>query len=75
MRRTMAVAAAMFALVAAACSSGGDSSSSAVDTTTHDPVTLTITGEWTGVECDKWKEIFPAFTEATPGRRSSRSAT
>ena len=66
MRRTMAVAAAMFALVAAACSSGGDSSSSAVDTTTHDPVTLTITGEWTGVECDKWKEIFPAFTEAYP---------
>ncbi|HLB39854.1 MAG TPA: extracellular solute-binding protein [Actinomycetota bacterium] len=67
MRRTLIALAAALAVVAAACSSdGGSSSASAVDTASHDPVTLTITGEWTGEECDKWKEIFPAFTEAYP---------
>ena len=67
MRRIMAVAVAMFAVVAAACSSGGGtSSSSALNTASHDPVELTITGEWTGVECDKWKEIFPPFEQAYP---------
>jgi len=67
MRRLPAIAVAVFVLAMAACSSGGDSSSaSAVDTTSHAPVTLTITGEWTGEECAKWKEIFPAFTEQYP---------
>ena len=75
MRRILAVAVAMFAVAAAACSSGGESSSSAVETTTHEPITLTITGEWTGVECDKWKEIFPAFTEAYPWATVDPSAT
>jgi len=70
MRRMMAVAVAVavLAMVAAACSSGGGdtSSASAVNTASHDPVTLTITGEWAGEECAKWKEIFPAFTEVYP---------
>jgi multiple sugar transport system substrate-binding protein len=67
MRRLLAIAAAILILAMAACSSGGDSSSvSAVDTASHDPVTLTITGEWAGEECTKWKEIFPAFTEQYP---------
>ncbi len=67
MRRTLGVAVAVFALVAAACSSGGDSSSaSAVDTTSHAPTTLKITGEWTGEECTKWQSIFPAFEQAYP---------
>ncbi len=67
MRRMVAIAAAMLVVVGAACSSGSDSSTaSAVNTASHEPVTLSITGEWTGVECAKWKEIFPAFTEAYP---------
>jgi multiple sugar transport system substrate-binding protein len=67
MRRVLAIAAAIVVVAVAGCSSGDDSSSaSAVDTASHEPVTLTITGEWTGVECTKWKEIFPAFTEVYP---------
>jgi len=68
MRRIMAVTVAVLAVTAAACSSGGGdtSSASAVNTTSHDPVNLTITGEWTGEECTKWKEIFPSFTELYP---------
>ena len=68
MRRLLAAAAAVLIVALAACSSsdGDSSSASAVDTASHAPVTLTITGEWTGVECAKWKEIFPAFTQQYP---------
>jgi len=66
MRRMMTVAAAMLVVVSAACSSNDSSSATAVDTTTHDPVTLKITGEWTGEECTKWQEIFPAFEAQYP---------
>ena len=64
MRRIMVATIGLLAVVAAACSSGGDSSTaSAVDTASHEPVTLTVTGEWTGEECTRWKDIFPAFEE------------
>jgi len=66
MRRTMA-AAAVLTLVGAACTGGSESSTvPTVDTTSQEPVTLTITGEWTGEECDKWVQIFPAFEDAYP---------
>ena len=63
------VAIASLAFIAAACTAGGDTTSiapSAVDTVSHEPVTLTITGEWTGRECEQWKDIFPRFEDAYP---------
>lgn len=67
MRRIGLIATAMLVVVGAACSSGGDSSTaSAVNTASHEPVTLSITGEWTGEECARWKDIFPAFEAQYP---------
>ena len=68
MRRMIAIAASMLVVIGAACSSSGDSASGGGGgvPTSGEPTTLTITGEWTGVECDKWKTIFPAFTEQYP---------
>lgn len=57
------------AMIAVACTGDGTSSTTtatAVDTESHDPVTLTITGEWTGRECEQWKAVFDGFTEQYP---------
>ena len=66
MRRTMLAAAAAFIVLAAGCTGEDTPTPSAVDTESHEPVTLTITGEWTGEECARWKEIFPAFEAEYP---------
>jgi multiple sugar transport system substrate-binding protein len=66
--RRLWIAAAVAGLVATACSAGGGGSAtpSAVNTASHPPVTLTITGEWTGRECSQWKTIFAGFTKQYP---------
>lgn len=63
--RRIWIGAVAIAVVTVACTGGGTTSTtpSAIDTASHDPVTLTITGEWSGRECDQWKEVFKGFTE------------
>jgi multiple sugar transport system substrate-binding protein len=70
MKRTRWLAvAAVFGLMAAACTAGGGTdvaTPSAVNTESHEPVTLTITGEWAGRECKQWQEVFVGFEEQYP---------
>ena len=67
MRKFLAVAVA-FGLLATACSAGSTEAETpaAVDATDHEPMTITISGEWTGRECDQWKQIIQNASTAYP---------
>jgi multiple sugar transport system substrate-binding protein len=56
------------ALLGAACTAGGgtEAPASVNPSASHEPVTITIWGAWTGRELKQFNEIFPMFHEAYP---------
>ncbi|MGZ4115623.1 MAG: hypothetical protein ACXVQT_11170, partial [Actinomycetota bacterium] len=64
MRRLLG-ALAVFVVVATACTAGGDNNAPATvnPSGSHQPVTITIWGAWTGRELRQFNKIFDGFTK------------
>lgn len=67
MRKFLAIA-AVVGMLAAACSAGGSQAEepATVDAVDHEPMTITISGEWSGRECKQWKQIIQNATNTYP---------